>query len=284
MPTTTSSDHRFGTDQVLLYDVAPWSQLGFGVPAFGDNVHTLNKVLWHLADVVSKAQLFIMTHIDAARIRPPSRNTIERLGKATNEVQRVLLGRQTPYAEARLEEGHGNPQPTPWLIRPVPYFVGPIVRNPWLREYNDLVMLTLTNIYQHTENDLALTLTNEAAGDIWSFFGRIQKLIGVELLGLDPAVVTAAGFKFETAHYDAYQPELLTMRMEAIESPADPRTRFTEDDLRPFVRGLPANTVVPNLARYPVDSIGDNFTGAQNNPLPADAAVAGHPNALDPVI
>ena len=28
----------FGTDQVLLYDVAPWAQLGFGVANFGDNL------------------------------------------------------------------------------------------------------------------------------------------------------------------------------------------------------------------------------------------------------
>ena len=155
----------FGTDQVLLYNVEPWSKLGFGVPNFGDNLHTVNMQAHRLADEIGQLQLYIMTHVDVLRTRPPSRNTIERLGRLMNRVRNVLAGRAKEYSELRVEPGHGSPAPKPWTIHPVPYFNGPIVRNGWLAEYNEYCMLALTNLYQHTDNTLCLLCKFTASSD-----------------------------------------------------------------------------------------------------------------------
>lgn len=274
----------FGTDQVLLYNVEPWSQMGFGVPAFGDNTQTVNTQAHRLADEIGQLQLYIMTHVDVLRDRPPSRNTIERLGKLMNRVKNVLAGRAKEYNELRVEPGHGSPAPRPWNIHPVPYFNGPIVRNSWLQEYNEYCMLALTNLYQHTDNTLALTITNELAGDIWQYFREVTLMLGRELMGIPEATLLADDFQFGPEHYQAYQPELVTVRIEAIDTPVDPRWRFTEDDIQPFLRGIPANLIVPNLARYPVGNEG--FSGAvqgEPNDNQSSPGTQGG-SAIDPVI
>lgn len=251
----------FGTDQVLLYNVQPWNELGFGVANFGDNPFTQNAPLHGLADEIGVVQLYVMTHIDAMRRQYPSRNTIERLGKVLNRIQSVLLNRAKAANVNRLEGGHGVPAAIPWAIHPVPYFSGPIVNNRWLREYNNLTMIALTNIYQHSDNNLELTITTELASDIWQYFREVRALLAGELLGLASTEYDNDGFKFESKHYDAYKPQDIIVRVEAIDDPGKVRERFTEDDLQMFLRGIPANLILPNLAKYPTSS-NDNFAGS----------------------
>jgi hypothetical protein len=264
----------FGTDQVLLYNVDPWAKLGFGVPSFGSVPATVNQPLWRLADEIGKVQLFLMTHVDVTRTRPPSRNTVERLGKTVNRVQTVLKGRAKEYKQLRLEPGHGSPSARPWNLHPVPYFPGSIVRNPWLEEYNELTMMALANVMQHTDNSLPLTITAEGAADIWQYFREVKRLLAMELLLLpDAAVIDDEAFQFSPAHYDAYDPSKVTLRVEAIDRPVSPTVQFTEADVAPLYTGIPANLIVANLARYPVDSVGDVFTGARNNePVPGSSS------------
>ena len=257
---------RFGSDQVLLYNVEPWSQLGFGVPAFGDNLHTLNKPAHRLANEIGQLQLFIMTHIDATRTRPPSKNTLVRLGRMMNRIRNVLGGRARAYSDLRVEPGHGSPAPAPWIIHPVPYFHGPIVRNGFLAEYNELTMIALANIYQHSDNNLSLTITEEFAGDVWLYFNEIKRLIGGELLSLAPEVYEAETFTFTDEHYNAYAPDKVTIRIEALDHPGSVTQRFTEDDLRPFLTGIPANLIVPNIVKFPVGP-DDNFGGAKGGEI-----------------
>lgn len=274
----------FGTDQVLLYNVEPWSQMGFGVPAFGANYQTVNLQAHRLADEIGQLQLYVMTHVDVTRTRPPSRNTIERLGKMLNRVKNVLAGRAKEYSELRVEPGHGAPAAKAWTIHPVPYFSGPIVRNGWLEEYNNYTMMALTNIYQHTDNSLALTITKEFAGDIWQYFREVSLMLGRELLNIPEATLVADDFQFGPEHYNAYAPDQVTVRVEAIDTPVDPQWRFTETDIQPFLQGIPANLIVPNLATYPVGN--EDFTGAVQGEPNSNQAATGTQggSAIAPVI
>ena len=276
----------FGTDQVLLYNVEPWAQLGFGVANFGDNPFTQNAPLHGLADEIGVVQLFIMTHIDATRRQYPSRNTVERLGKILNRIQAVLLNRSKSASTMRLEGGHGVPSAIPWTMHPVPYFQGPIVNNRWLREYNNLTMIALTNIYQHSDNNLELTITEELAADIWAYFREIRRLLAGELLGLLPAVYDVDTFKFGVEHYSAYKPQEQIVRIEGIDDPGKVRERFTEDDLQVFLRGIPANIIIPNLAKYPTTKF-DNFggaPGADSTPSNPAQGTTGASPSMQPIV
>lgn len=255
----------FGTDRVLLYDVDPWNRLGFGVPSFGskskmgdgfiDTIGTLNVSLHSLADEIATSQLFIMTHIDAARSQPPSLNTIMRLGKLLNRVSAVLASRLMDTNEILLEEGHSRPAVKIWNIHPVPYFQGPFVRNHWLMEYNELTMFALTNFYQHSDNNLALTVTRKFATDIYQYFREIKKRMGSELLGIPREDLEKDDFVFKAEHYLAYKPEEVVLNIEALDGPGNMFSMPTEVDLRPLLDGIPANLIMPNLKQYPIGPV-----------------------------
>ena len=266
------NNRTFGSDRVLLYNVAPWAQLGFGVANFGNNYGTLSTPIWNLADFIGKTQLFIMTHIDAQRTQPPSRNTVERLGKLLNRVHSVLQSRMKVYADIRLEEGHATASTKPWVIHPVPYFSGPLVRNHWLAEYNELTMIALTNMYQHSDNNLAMTVTQQFASDIWKYFREIKLRLGIELLGLPVETVESDDFTFTDEHYNQYAPDTRIINFEALDTPGAIFSRATEDDLSPLFRGWPANEIITNLREYPVDAA---ELGRQGQPLPDEAAAVG---------
>lgn len=275
----------FGTDQVLVYDVAPWNELGFGVANFGDNLKTQNIVWWRLASEIGKTQLGIMTHVDARREQYPSVNTLMRMGKILNRIKTVLLSRQRVAADIRLEPGHMTPAPMDWLIHPVPYFSGSIVVNPWLMEYNHLCMYALTNIFQNSDNNLALEMTAESSADIWRYFRRVTELIAGELLMLAKATYSADDFLFTDELFTKYNPTSFLPRNEALTQPVGNDTGFTEDDLRPLKNGIPANQILPLLARYSVSKYDANPPQPQGNTI-QEPSLPGTANgsALAPII
>ena len=270
--------HEFGSDAVMLYDIAPWNKLGFGVAHFGgDNVGTLNRPVANLVDEIGQVQLFIMTHKDAMRKQPPSRNTIERFGKLINRVVSVLAGRMKGYDELRLEPGHASPATKIWNIHPVPYFPGPIVRNRYMQEYNDLIMMALVNIFQHSDNNLALTITKDFAQDIWQFFRELKYRMGSELLQIPMDELRPDEFRFTEAHFAAYDPSGVTLRVEAIDYPGPLFNLPTEDDLKPLLNGVPAVLIIPHLKQFPVSTVpgasGDQ--GVALDPAEGTTGVAG---------
>jgi hypothetical protein len=275
----------FGTDQVLLYDVDPWNKLGFGCANFGDNLKTQNIVWWRLASEIGKTQLGIMTHIDARREQYPSVNTLMRMGKILNRIKTVLLSRQRSASDIRLEPGHMTPAPMDWVIHPVPYFSGSVVVNPWLLEYNHLCMYALTNIFQNSDNNLALEMTAESSSDIWQYFKRVTELIAGELLLLPRATFAADDFLFTDELFSKYNPTSFLPRNEALSQPVSNDTGFTEDDLRPLKNGIPANQILPLLARYSVSKYDGKPPQPQGNVI-QEPALPGTINgsALSPII
>ncbi len=257
----------FGTDQVLLYNVPPWNDLGFGVPNFGKQLMTVNQPMQSLHDEMGQLQLSIMSHVDATRRQYPSMNTIQRLGKMLNRAFSVLGGRKKLSNELRTEEMHGSPTPMPWQMHPVPFFPGPIVRNGWLSQYNRLCMLALTNIMQHSDNNLSLTVTQEMAADVLQYFQEIKLLLGMELLQIPKETLLPEEFRFGPEHYAAYKPEEVTIRVESLDNAGDVSARYTEEDLAPLLTGIPSNLIVPLLAKYPVAPVDTGYAGAPGEPM-----------------
>jgi hypothetical protein len=142
----------------------------------------------------------------------------------------------------------------PWQIHPVPYFRSTLVRNHWLQEYNELCMIALANMYQHSDNNLSLTVTEKFAQDVWQYFREMKRFIGSELLLLPTETVLADTFIFGDEHYEAYAPDTVTLNFEALDTPGVIQSTATEDDLRPLFVGVPSNVIGPALKQYPVVS------------------------------
>lgn len=254
----------FGSDRVLLYNVAPWAQMGFGVPNFGDNVGTLSLPVHNLADYIGKVQLLLMTHIDAQRTQPPSPNNVVRMMKVLNRVKAVFNSRMKSYTQQRTEPGHSTPDMRAWMVHPVPYFEGGFVRNHWLKEYNMLCMIALTNMYQHSDNNLALTVTEAFARDIDIYFHDIRMFVGVELLGKKRADMEDNDTFDPSADILLYKPEDFTVNFETLDTPGPVEAVPTEDDLRRFFNGIPSTIIKNYLAQYPTSGPdpGEGYAGA----------------------
>jgi len=274
------SGHQFGSDRPLLFNVDPWSRYGFAVPNWATQIGTLSVPIHGLADEIGKAQLFIMTHEDAGRLQAPSINTIMRFGKICNRIRGVLAGRKKEAKEVRIEGGHYTSDVLPWQIHPVPFFTSAIVRNRWMKEYNRLCMIALTNMYQHSDNNLPLTVTAKFAEDIWQYFNEIKILVGSELLQIAPEIVEDPNFIFKKEHYDLYDPASFTLNMERLDSSGPIQSIPTELDYRPLFQGYPSTTILPLLAQYAVGPDGEGFSGTPLTDansavgIPGGAAVA----------
>src|SRR5262249_20092005 len=139
---------------------------------------------------------------------------------------------------------------------PVPFFDGPMLTNPWLKEYNALVMIGLTNAMRHSDNNLALTITKAFAQKVWQYFREIKIRLATELLGIAPADAADDTKALPTdPPFPGYQPDKIIVNMEDLENPGMIFTGPTADDLQPFFAGIPANLIVPNLVQYPVGPI-----------------------------
>lgn len=269
----------FGTDRPLLYNVEPWARLGFAVPAFGKKIGTLSLPIKHLADEIGKIQLYVMTHVDAMREQPPGPNTVARLTKMINRIKSVLATRQKTESEERLEPLHATPNQRIWMVHPVPYFETELTRNWWLQEYNDLCMTALTNMYQHSDNLLSMTITEAFARDIWQYFREIEFLLATQLLRIPVAEVKAPEFMITAQHLAAYKPSEVTVNTEA----GDPGPGAaiwglpTEDDLAPLRKGIPANLIIPNLRQYPIGPVPglEGFAGLDESATVAKDAGSG---------
>lgn len=246
----------FGTDRVMLYDVQPWSDLGFGVPNFGENYGTNNGAIARLVDEVGKVQLFIMLSTDAMRWKPPTRNTLERLAKLIQRVQTVLAGRARKQSDLLLEPVHATPAQEVFNIHPTPYFRSDVVRNPWLAEYNALTMVALSNMMQNSDNNQPLNITLEFAQQVWQWFREIKILMGTELLLLSRADVEKDEFVFTDAHFAAYDTSKVLVNMEGADTPSQIWGLPTEDDVRALYVGIPANQIQPLLKQAPVGAFG----------------------------
>lgn len=245
----------FGSDRVMLYNVEPWNRLGFGAPNFGNNIGSLSLPVANLVDEIGQVQLYVMTHVDVLRKQPPGINTVRRIARMVTRIHTVLAGRQRTDSQTRLEPGHSTPAPEIFRIHPVPYFSSPIVRNPWLREYNQLCMVALCNMMQHSDNSLALTITERFAQDIWQYFREIQLLVATELLGISRTIAETPEFAFEEPMFVAYNPSAVTVNIEPADVGAPIFGLPTEDDLKPLMEGIPANMIIPNLRQYPIGPV-----------------------------
>ena len=229
-------------DSVKLYAVSPWKEMGFGVPAFGDNVVMANRAIANLVDEMGRAQLGIMTHIDARRRKPPSLNTMVRLFKLLRRVYNILASRKVAYNERRLEGGHASPSTIDFILHPVPYFNTQYVKNKWLATYNEYVMVALSHMIQHSDNALPFDITEELASEVWQWLKRVKVMAATELLLVPREEAEKDEWWPDDNLFAEYDPLKVVTAFEALDDPG-PFEYWTEDHLRPLIIGIPAAVI-----------------------------------------
>ena len=237
----------FRNDALLWYNVGDWAPLGLAVPNFGDDTVGQNSTIHYLTQVMGRNLQGILLHPDANLRTPPSINTLLRIHKLCTRARSILASRAVPPAQPHMESAHAIPAAEEFLVYPTPYFK---VRNAWLKEYAGLILLALTEAFQHQENARPIEISLSFAGLIGQYVQRVYKLMATELFRVPLDEAQRPDFTLTEAQLAAYDPSKWFTSTEMIDTVPRLDGVPTEDDLEPLTSGIPISKL-PKLARYP---------------------------------
>jgi hypothetical protein len=132
---------------------------------------------------------------------------------------------------------------------PVPFF---LVRNPFMRRWAELILISLAEAMQHTENRKSLEISTAFAGQVGQYIRRVYINMAVELFGKTREQATADGFALSEADFAAYNPGNFFTQTEMVDTVPRLDRVFTEDRLELLAEGIPI-TELPELRPWPTN-------------------------------
>jgi len=273
----------FQTDQALWYNNGVWGELGYAVPNFGNDATTLNGTIHRMVSVIGRNLSAVMHHGDADLRVPPSINTLTRIHKLILRGRTILASRDVESGEYDMEPVHSTPAPLVHEIYPVPYFK---VRNPFMKEYCGLILNSLSEAMQHTENRKSYEISTAFSGLVGQYLHRVYRLMATELFGVSDEAAKALDFTLTDEQLASYDPSKYFTSTELIDTVPPLSMVPTEDDLRILTDGIPA-TMLVGLSRYPsgqgVTAPTSSASGDASNSVTSSEATDGHSFAAPPV-
>ena len=119
---------------------------------------------------------------------------------------------------------------------PVPFF---LVRNQFMRRWAELILMSLAEAMQHTENRKSLEISTAFAGQVGQYIKRVYINMAIELFGKTRAEATADGFALTDADFAAYNPGDFFTQTEMVDTVPRLDRVFTEDRLDVLAEGIP---------------------------------------------
>ncbi len=270
------------TDAILHYNVGIFGEAGYAVPNWSDDVGSLNPTIIDWVSLVGRNLFHIMHHEDVDLRIPPSRNTLERVHKLYLRAANILAGRAVPAGERNMEVQHVRPAGDVFRVFPVPYFH---VRNPFLKRWCELVLLSLAEAMQHTENRKEMEVSTAFAGQVGQYVRRVYTNMAIELFGKTREVALADGFVLTETDFAAYNPGEFFTATEMVDTVPRLDRVLTEDRLELLAEGIPVIELPADIAPWPTNLTnfytamrGDVRTGgrgATSTVAPTDSARAG---------
>lgn len=238
----------FQNDAFLWYNVGDWGQFGLAIPNFSDDTRSQNSTIRQLTEVIGRNLQGIMFHTDSRLRTPPSINTLIRIHKLCTRARSLLVARGVEPATPNMESQHSIPAPEEFLVFPTPYFC---VRNTWLKEYTGLILLALTEAFQHTENAKPIEISTTFSGTISQYIQRVYRMMAVELFRVPSEEAAVNNFTLSDTQIQSYDPTKWFTQTELIDTVPPHDLVPTEDDLRPLTDGIPISRLPSNLGRWP---------------------------------
>jgi hypothetical protein len=238
------------TDAILHYNVGIFGEAGYAVPNWSDDVGSLNPTIIDWVSLVGRNLFHIMHHEDVDLRIPPSRNTLERVHKLYLRAANILAGRAVPAGERNMEVQHVRPAGDVFRVFPVPYFH---VRNPFLKRWCELVLLSLAEAMQHTENRKEMEVSTAFAGQVGQYVRRVYTNMAIELFGKTREVALADGFVLTETDFAAYNPGEFFTATEMVDTVPRLDRVLTEDRLELLAEGIPVIELPADIAPWPTN-------------------------------
>jgi hypothetical protein len=237
------------TDAVLWYNVGEFGRCGYAVPNWSNDVGSLNPQILDWTSLVGRNLFHIMHHEDADLRIPPSINTVRRIHKLYIRAGNILAGRAVPPGVNNMEVQHARPAGEVFRVYPVPFF---LVRNPFMRRWAELILISLAESMQHTENRKSIEISTAFAGQVGQYIKRVYVNMAVELFGKTREIAEADGFALGDEDFAAYNPGAFFTQTEMVDTVPRLDRVFTEDRLEVLAEGIPV-TELPELTPWPTN-------------------------------
>lgn len=237
------------TDAVLWYNVQIFGELGYGVPNWSNDPGSLNPGILDYVDLVGRNLFAIMHHEDVDLNVPPSINTLRRIHRLYHRAAQVLSARAIPPGQNNMETKHVQPGGSFFRLYPIPYFK---VRNTYLRRWAGLIMMSLAEAMQHTENRKTVEFSTDFAGQVGQYMVRVYYQMCTELFGVDKETAEAPGFTLTPEQLAGYEPSQFFTSTELVDTVPDLSHVFTEDSLEVLAGGI-HTCDLPDLQPYPTN-------------------------------
>lgn len=245
------------TDAVLWYNVGVFGDAGYATPNWSNDVGSLNPQVLDWVDLVGRNLFHIMHHEDADLRIPPSINTCKRVHKLYLRAANILAGRAVPSGVDNMEVQHARPAGEVFRVYPVPYFK---VRNPFLRRWAGMILVSLSEAMQHTENRKEMEISTAFAGQVGQYVRRVYTNMAIELFGTPRETAMADGFALSDADLTAYNPAEFFTATEMVDTVPRLDRVFTEDRLEMLAEGIPVTELPADIGPWPTNL--SNFYGS----------------------
>jgi hypothetical protein len=148
-----------------------------------------------------------------------------------------------------MEVSHARPAGEVFRVFPVPFF---LVRNQFMRRWAELILMSLAEAMQHTENRKSLEISTNFAGTVGQYIKRVYINMAIELFGKTREIASTDGFILTDADFAAYNPASFFTQTEMVDTVPRLDRVFTEDQLDVLAEGLSV-TELPDMKPWPTN-------------------------------
>jgi hypothetical protein len=238
----------------LWYDNGKWGQVGYAIANPNGKTWTNNAVIYQFHNLVGRNLFELMHRSDVRFYKPPHKQYWYDLHQLIVTARKRLADRQRlPNDSNGLVVEHATPAPQTFLAWPIPFF-GERVRQPDIREYAQLALLMLSEMMQHSENELATYITDAFAAQMGQYLREILALMSTKYFGYTRAQAYEPGFALKDTDFANYDPSKVMTSVEMTEERPPAQWWPTETDLT-AIRAIPFNEALVLAKRWPSSAV-----------------------------
>lgn len=267
---------QYNTDEVLWYDNGIWGDSGYAICNPMGKTLTSNEDIFDLHTTIGQVVFTLMHQADiVAFTRPPTRVQWLYDIHQMCVVARRRLSQLTrlPNDTNGLDVAHAQPAKRAFVVYPVPYF-GERIRNADVRKYATLSMLMLSEIMQHTDNDIVGYITPQFSGLIGKYVQEILAQVAMKFFGVARADAYKPDFALKDTDFAAYDPSKVMIGTELIDERPPDQWWPTTNDLS-LIRGLPIMDALKLAKRWPA---GPSFYSGDPSVFPGGGSAGSDAN------
>lgn len=258
----------FGTDEPLWWDNGIWGEAGYAIANPGGKTWSKNTVVTGLVRFMGRELFALMHQPDVRFTRPPNKEFLFEVNKMIRLGMKRTADRSIGFNDERLDGVHATSTPGVFVVYPVPFF-GERIRQANVREWCHIILLTLSEVMQHSDNDYDADITDFLTSVVHERLHRIQYLLATTFLGVDRDTAIADDYRIPDEAFagDAYKPESLFTNSEMVEERHPLRWWPTENDLSK-IRAIPITEAMVYARRWPDSQLALGGDGGSETGFP----------------